>query len=95
MAALNLNATAQSGETLVTLPADTSPLLTVRRANRIEAAPQAAQTVPLSQDVHGEQVVFKAGYGQATAGPVAAAEPTGLDALTLPEAIAGEVRSSC
>jgi len=41
--------------------------------------------------VHGEQVVFKAGYGQATAGPVAAAEPTGLDALTLPEAIAGEV----
>ena len=56
------------------------------------SAEQAASTVPLTVDVHGDTVVHKAGYGvvqsQASADSQAA---EGLTKITLQQIVAGEV----
>ena len=38
-------------------------LMTVPKTTRVQLAPQAATSVPLTQDVHGERVVFGKTYG--------------------------------
>jgi len=49
----------------VQLPPEFSVMRTFPRTATVEAAPEAASAVPLTHDVHGEQVVFKLGYGEA------------------------------
>jgi len=66
-------------------------LSTVRRAKRMQLAPEAANVVPLAQDVHGEKVVFKDDYGvvKATTNEMhAEALP---ESVELAEVLAGEV----
>jgi len=78
-------------EQLVQLPPDTGAALlaltTVPKLGASVPAPQAMSSVPLTQDVHGEQVVFKSGYGDAAAAPTESVE-----ALHLPleRALSGE-----
>ena len=92
VAALNLSAKPGGmDEQLVQLPSDTGAALlaltTVPKLGASVPAPQAMSSVPLTQDVHGEQVVFKSGYGDAAAAPTESVE-----ALHLPleRALSGE-----
>ena len=65
VAALRLTASADDADRMVALSSMDEALSTVHRAAQYEAAPQVAHSVPLTQDVHGERVVFKKGYGGA------------------------------
>ena len=74
----------RAAQTLVTLPTKSSVIL----------APEAARslTASLSQDVHGERVVFKKAYGdvvEESATPAAASDA--LQPVALPNLLAGEV----
>ncbi|KAL3915533.1 MAG: hypothetical protein SGPRY_007186, partial [Prymnesium sp.] len=65
VAALDLSKSASCADALVSLPIGEDEVLrTVQRGKAFEIAPEAAQAVPLSQDVHGEQVVFNQKYGK-------------------------------
>lgn len=97
VAALDLNAKPGSAdEQLVLLPpetgAATAALTTVPKLSGNVAAPQAMNFVPLTQDVHGEQVVFKAGYGGAAGAPADAdaTPPPAPTAIALERALSGE-----
>eukprot|EP00320_Phaeocystis_rex_P020555 CAMPEP_0119066418 /NCGR_PEP_ID=MMETSP1178-20130426/8965_1 /TAXON_ID=33656 /ORGANISM="unid sp, Strain CCMP2000" /LENGTH=1126 /DNA_ID=CAMNT_0007048017 /DNA_START=54 /DNA_END=3434 /DNA_ORIENTATION=+ len=68
--------------------AATLALSTVPKLGASVPAPQAMSSVPLTQDVHGEQVVFKAGYGDAAAS--SAPPPTEPAPLPLERALSGE-----
>lgn len=92
VAALDLSAKPGSmNEQLVQLaPATGAALLALTTVPKLGAsvpAPQAMTSVPLTQDVHGEKVVFKSGYGDATAAPAAPPEPL---QLPLERALSGE-----
>ena len=91
--ALDLSAGPGSSELVVTLAdAADSALLTVRKSSGIELAPEASRSVPLTQDVHGEKVVFKSSYGAVVdeTGGAAGGEPAQLMSTTLPQLLAGE-----
>jgi len=92
VAALDLTQPPEGRDSLVTLPNDGKQVLsTVRRAKRMQLAPEAANVVPLAQDVHGEKVVFKDDYGvvKATTNEMhAEALP---ESVELAEVLAGEV----
>jgi len=89
IAALSLTAKPGDGDLLVD-GGTVAALQTVRRSNRAKPAPQAASAVPLSDDVHGEKVVFKSDYGVVTA-PEEAEGMGELSPVGLKELIAGEV----
>jgi len=94
--ALDLTASpATDSDTIVTLlNATDAALTTLPRATDMELAPEAARTVPLTQDVHGETVVFKSSYGtvvegaEGSAGGGAPADPS---PTTLAKILVGEV----
>ena len=105
VAALDLSAKpgVDGNALLVTLAAETGAadiaLTTVPRlSSGAVPAPQAMASVPLSHDVHGEQVVFKHGYAEASAEASAAtgdasAAPAAPEPSVLPleRALSGEV----
>ena len=96
--ALDLHASAASAEkNLVAVDALVEQSLkTVPKASGVSLAPEAARTVPLVTDVHGERVVFKRGYGEvdetAAAAAASSSSPAaGLQSVPLPQILAGEV----
>lgn len=101
VSALNLAARpgAAAGEDslLVSLPAESgaaaAALTTVPRlsAGSVVAAPEAASSVPLSHDVHGERVVFKQGYGEERRGEAPPPPDESAVVLPLQRALSGEV----
>jgi len=92
--ALDLSAKPGSSELLVSLDdAASTALTTLPRPSDIELAPEAAMSVPLSMDVHGERVVFKQNYGDVVAGATqgASGPPPEIRSTSLAQMIAGEV----
>ena len=94
--ALDLAARPGSSDLLVSLSdATDSALLTIPRPSGIQLAPEAARAVPLTQDVHGERVVFNKTYGKIVdeTGGIGGEDAAGatLAPTTLPQLLAGEV----
>jgi len=93
LTALHLHASSAE-DMVVELPNAASSLTTVPRADTVAMAPEAASSVPLSQDVHGEQVVFSKGYGKVVAetpsATGSAAESAELRQVPLRDLLAGE-----
>ncbi|KAL1495700.1 hypothetical protein AB1Y20_016563 [Prymnesium parvum] len=91
VAALDLTKAPTSTDSLISLPIEGEQVLrTVRRSNDMELAPEAAKAVPLMQDVHGEQVVFKHHYGEVQLKPAAHKEAP-LEQVDIREVLSGEV----
>jgi len=87
-----VRATTAASSPMVELPADYALLRTFPRECRAEMAPEAATAVPLMHDVHGEQVVFKPGYGEASSENLFTSNRSGaMKRFSLKELITSEV----
>ena len=87
---------AKPTDAFVTLPADSAPFVTFPRVARAEVAPEvaSAHSVPgLTEDVHGEKVVFHKGYGEVPAARIEMTPSVVSQArkMTLKQLLAAEV----
>jgi len=89
--ALDLNANPRTKSCVITLPDAAEKALTILpKPSEMHMAPQAATTVPLTTDVHGEKVVFLKSYGEVKQASSKSESPE-LQTVALPQLLSGEV----
>ena len=89
--ALDLTANPTTRSCVITLPdAAEAALAILPKPSEIHMAPEAATTVPLTTDVHGERVVFRESYGEVKQAS-SKTESTELQTVALPQLLSGEV----